>query len=222
MKIFSLNIWFSENFREERTNKLINYLLDNDFDIICLQEAIPEVLSRIYKNIHLIYPFIHTNLKDDFYGICIISKYKIKNKEILNFKDTYMQRCLLSCIINDIIIATTHLESEFGKNCEKKINQFNNSIKLLSQYNKVCFIGDTNLTPKNDKFLNCNDFNDVYLTLDNSKENKYTYDGKTNKYIKNKIRSRIDRAYVKNIKPISFSIEKNIIMSDHYGIKLLI
>ena len=129
-----------------------------------------------------------------------------------------MQRCLIFGKIKNIIVATTHLESEFGKLCSKKVDQLNDSIKLLSSYDKVCFIGDTNLTPKNDKDLILNDFKDIYFEIDNTKENKYTYDGINNPLLSNKIRSRIDRAYVKNLQPISFKLNKEFIMSDHFGI----
>ena len=222
MKIFSLNIWFSDYLKAERAKILAKYLLENDFDIICLQEATTSVLAFIYKLIHEKYPFIHTDIEDDFYGICMISKHEIKNRQILKFKNTRMRRCLLIGEINDIKFATTHLESEFGKFDNKKVEQFNNCINVLSEFDKVFFVGDTNLTPKNNKFLELQEFQDVYLKLDNSKSNKYTYDGVNNPLLKNKIRSRIDRAFTKNVEAKSFDLEKNFIMSDHYGLKISI
>jgi len=222
MKIFSLNIWFSDYLKAERAQILAKYLLENDFDLIFLQEATTSVLAYIYRLIHEKYPHIHTDIEDDFYGICMISKYEIKNREVLKFKNTRMRRCLLIGDVNDIKFATTHLESEFGKLANKKIEQFNDCIKILSEGEKVFFVGDTNLTPKNDQHLNLKDFQDVYLKLDNSKENKYTYDGVKNPLLKNKIRSRIDRAFTKNLEAKSFDLEKDFIMSDHYGLKISI
>jgi len=222
MKLFSLNIWFSDYLRQERTQILTKYLLENDYDIIFLQEVIPCVLAYIYQTIQEKYPHIHTDLEDDFYGTCIISKYELKNREILSFKNTRMRRGLLKADINDITFVTTHLESEFGKLANTKVNQFNDSIELLSSNNKVLLIGDTNLTPKNDSQINLKDFSDAYLKLDNSKENKYTYDGVKNPFLNNKIRSRIDRVFTKNIEVESFDLEKEFIMSDHYGLKICI
>lgn len=220
MIIFSLNVWFSNYLKKERTQILTEYILNNQFDIIMFQEATPYALSSVYKVIHDIYPFIHIDVDDNFYGTCIISKHKIKEKKILKFKNTRMRRGVIYCKINDIIFATTHLESEFGKNQNKKVDQFNNTIKLLSQFDKVVLIGDTNLTPKNDEHLMLEEFKDVYLEIDNSKENKYTYDGKENPLLKNKLRSRVDRALCKNIDFTKFNLEKEIIMSDHYGVIL--
>ena len=57
MKLFSLNIWFSDYLRHERTQILTKYLLENDYDIIFLQEVIPCVLAYIYQTIQEKYPW---------------------------------------------------------------------------------------------------------------------------------------------------------------------
>ncbi len=218
MKIFSLNIWFSDYLKLERAKILYKYLLEKDYDVILLQEVTLPILSYIYNKIVEKYPYIHYNIEDNFYGICIISKYEIQSRQTLEFKNTKMKRCLIYGKIKDIIFGTTHLESEFSKNCETKVNQFNNCINSLSSFDKVIFIGDTNLTPKNDKNLILKEFKDIYLELDKSKDNKYTYDGVNNPLLTNKMRSRLDRAYCKNIVPSRFNLEKEFVMSDHFGI----
>ena len=172
MKIFSLNIWFSDYLKLQRTKILYKYLIENDFDVILLQEVTLPVLSILYKKINEKYPHIHLDIEENFYGVCIISKFEILDREILKFENTKMRRSIIYGKINNIIFATTHLESEFGKICDKKIDQFNNSIALLSKFDKVCLIGDTNLTPKNDKHLILNDFKDIYLEIDKTKETK--------------------------------------------------
>ena len=108
MKIFSLNVWFNDYLKNERSQILAKYLLEKDYDIICLQEVTASMLSYVYKIIHEKYPNIHLDLEDDFYGVCIISKYEIKNREILKFKNSRMKRCLLIGEINNIKFATTH------------------------------------------------------------------------------------------------------------------
>ncbi len=52
MKIFSLNVWFDNFMKKDRTILLIDYILTKEFDIITLQEVTPPVLSLIYKSIH--------------------------------------------------------------------------------------------------------------------------------------------------------------------------
>ena len=218
MRIFSLNVWFENYLKKERLAILIDYIIKNNFDIILLQEITIDFISDLYKLINNLYNYIHIDLDEDYYGTCIISNYEIKDKEIIRFKNSKMRRGLILCNINSIIFATSHLESEFNKDNKIKIEQFNNCIKYLSKFNNVLFIGDTNLTTSDEKKINTLYFKDVYLEIDNSLINKYTYDGKLNPLLNNKIRSRIDRCYVKNIKCKDFNLEKEIIMSDHFGI----
>lgn len=219
MRVLSLNLWFSEYLRKERTKIFVNYILENKPDVICIQEVILPVLAYIYQSIESIYPHIHTSLSDQSYGLAIISKSEISERENLSFKNSKMGRSILFGKINDTIFATIHLESEFRKENKTKIEQFNSMIDLMSKYNKVIIIGDTNLTKNDDPKIEVKEFSDVYLNFDMSKEKSYTYDGKENPIIKNNIRSRVDRLYIKgDFEVKSFEIEKDVIMSDHYAI----
>lgn len=219
MKILSLNLWFSDYLRKERTFIFTNYILENKPDIICLQEVIAPVLAYIYKSLEEIYPHIHTSVEGTGYGLAILSKYPIDERENYNFKFTRMNRGVIFGKVNNIIIATTHLESEFRKENPFKITQFNSMIELLSKYEKVIIVGDTNLTKNDDSKIISKDFVDVYLNFDNTKGKKFTYNGVENPIISNKIKSRVDRMYIKgNISLKSFDLEKNVIMSDHYAV----
>ena len=219
MKILSLNLWFSEYLRKERTLIFINYVLENRPDLICLQEVIAPVLAYIYQGLKEVYPHVHTSVEDYGYGLAIISKYPIENRKNLLFKETKMKRGILYGKVNGCIIATTHLESEFRKVNKCKIEQFNKMMDLLARFNKVIVVGDTNLTKNDEGSIDIKDFKDVYLTFDNSEEKLYTYDGKENPLLKNKIRSRVDRMFIKGETSFkSFNIEKNTIMSDHYAL----
>ena len=219
MKFLSLNLWFSEYLRKERTLIFVNYVLENQPDIICLQEVIAPVLAYIYQSIKDVYPHVHTSVEDYGYGLAIISKLPIENRKNLNFKETRMNRGILYGRVKDCIIATTHLESEFRKVNKCKIEQFNKMMELLTNFDKVIIVGDTNLTKNDESSIDIKDFRDVYLTYDNSKEKLYTYDGKENPILKNKIRSRVDRMFIKGEKSCrSFNIEKEVIMSDHFAL----
>ena len=54
MKIFSLNIWFDDFIKNERAKILIDYIKNNNFDILCFQEITKPIISKIYKNIEKI------------------------------------------------------------------------------------------------------------------------------------------------------------------------
>lgn len=219
MKILSLNLWFSDYLRKERTLIFINYILENKPDIICLQEVIAPVLSYIYKSVESLYPHVHISVEEHGYGLAILSKTPITERRNLSFKHTRMNRGILFGKINNVVIATIHLESEFRKENPYKISQFNSMIELLSKYEKVVIVGDTNLTKNDDNKIIIKDFNDVFLKYDNSKDKMFTYNGVENPILKNKIRSRIDRMYIKgDLKFKSFNLEKETIMSDHYAL----
>lgn len=219
MKLLSLNLWFSEYLRKERTLIFINYILEHQPDVICMQEAIAPVLAYIYQALKDVYPHIHTSVEEHGYGLAIISKYEIENRKNLFFKSSRMRRGVIYGKVNDCIIATTHLESEFRKENKFKIDQFNILMELFSRFEKVIIVGDTNLTKNDDSKIDIRDFKDVYLTYDNSKEKLYTYDGKENPILKNRIRSRVDRMFIKGEKTCkSFKVEKDIIMSDHFAL----
>ena len=218
MKILSLNLWFSDYLRRERTMIFIDYVLKNKPDIIFLQEVIAPVLAYIYKALQDVYLHIHTSVEDQGYGLAILSLTPILNRKNLFFKETRMNRGIIYGKVNDFIIATTHLESEFCKDNPCKIKQLNLIIELLSRNPKVIIVGDTNLINDEESKIDFKDFKDVYLTYDNSKNKLYTYNGIENPILNNKIKSRVDRMYIKgDIRFKSFNIEKNVIMSDHYA-----
>jgi endonuclease/exonuclease/phosphatase family metal-dependent hydrolase len=213
MKLISVNIWFDNYLKYERINLLLDYILKNKPDIIFLQEVKIDILSFLYKKIEFIYKYIHFSVEENNYGLVILSKNEIKNREYYKFNNSKMGRGILFCEINNIIFATTHLESVF-KNEKTKIDQFNNSIKLLSKYNNVIFGGDMNLKKELDSF----NFIDMY---DNSKNNKFTYDGLNNLFIKNKYRNRLDRIYYKgSFKINNFNLNKEYIVSDHFILEI--
>lgn len=219
MKVLSLNLWFSDYLRKERTIIFTNYILENKPDVICLQEVIAPVLAYIYKALENVYPHIHTSVEESGYGLAILSKMPICERRNLSFKETRMNRGIIFGKVDNIIIATTHLESEFRKENPCKVTQFNSMIELLSVFPKVIIVGDTNLTKNDDNKIIVKDFLDVYLNFDNSKDKLYTYNGIENPIIKNKIKSRIDRMYIKgDISLKSFDLEKEVIMSDHYAV----
>ena len=221
MKLITLNLWFDNYLRLERSNIFIEYIKKEEPDVIFLQEATLPVLQYIYIRIQKEYPHIHTSIEEIGYGLAIISKKKINKRKNLGFKNTKMGRSLLYGEIEGIIYATTHLESVFGKEKYKKTEQFNSSITLLSKYDKVIFGGDTNLTNNQSKDLELKEFEDVYIKFKDESE-KYTYDGVDNPLLKNKSRSRLDRLFTKNVNVSSYKVEKDYVMSDHFALKIIV
>ena len=81
MKLISVNIWFDNYLKYERINLLLDYILKNKPDIIFLQEVKIDILSFLYKKIEFIYKYIHFSVEENNYGLVILSKNEIKNRE---------------------------------------------------------------------------------------------------------------------------------------------
>jgi mRNA deadenylase 3'-5' endonuclease subunit Ccr4 len=47
IKILSYNIWFSEDYRSERSIALIETIINNNYDVLCLQEVVPSVFNYL-------------------------------------------------------------------------------------------------------------------------------------------------------------------------------
>ena len=74
MKLITLNLWFDNYLRLERSNIFIEYIKKEEPDVIFLQEATLPVLQYIYIRIQKEYPHIHTSIEEIGYGLAIISK----------------------------------------------------------------------------------------------------------------------------------------------------
>ena len=81
MKILSLNLWFNNESKLERTKICINYIKKQDPDIVFFQEATASVLAYIYQNVNKLYPYVHTSVNNTNYGLAILSKSKMNSKE---------------------------------------------------------------------------------------------------------------------------------------------
>jgi exonuclease III len=135
----------------------------------------------------------------------------------------------------EIVIATTHFESQFNRNIENttKLEQYKESERILEKlynvYKNVILCADLNILPHEEtKFIDT----DKGLWKDSWKENgnknnKFTFDGNTNIYLQMKncrYRSRLDRILYKtnictlnNFERIE-SKEGYTEPSDHYGV----
>lgn len=225
--ISSCNIWFSDHDKKIRTEILCNTIVKNNIDIMCMQEVTTEPYEKIKKTLKYCYPDKITNA----YGCAIISKYPIVQAKTIGMQSN-MGRSLLIAKINIngkiVIVCTTHFESEFNKNNKNKLLQYEYVSAILNKihndYKNVIFCADTNII-KDDKFAFNEEFrgmNDCWKEAGLNKTKKYTYDFRTNKYMRMqnyKFLARLDRILFKcdDIKCKDFDLITEE-FSDHYGI----
>lgn len=214
LTVLSLNIWFDEYCIMERTNALLACIYKYNPDVICLQEVRPIIYEKLIKNLKKYEYHYPKNIKYN-YGCVIFSKYKISKCATIPFKKSNMGRELIIAKIDyqnkEIVICTTHLESEFNKDSPNfiKADQIDESFNVLEniyqQYRNVIFCLDSNLTAEDEislifPFNQKNNWNDAWI-LKGNETNKYTFDGKKNIFLKHRkcrYRSRLDRIIFKS------------------------
>jgi endonuclease/exonuclease/phosphatase family metal-dependent hydrolase len=219
-KIMSYNIWFDKLARITRTNKLIETILKERPNVVCLQEVVSETRTILLQKLQHQYPYHYPSTMDHRYGCLILSKHSIIKSETKAFPSN-MGRALDLITINlgnssdssnssdgKIIIGNTHFESEFEKdNVVKKVQY-----KMASSFLQQIFLktnvddnlmgtflcSDTNVTQYDE-----HEFDDTFKLMSDAwivgglnNEHKYTYDTETNIYIRDSestIRARLDR-----------------------------
>jgi len=218
----------------KRVYLLSTLIYEHKPNIVFLQEITDKILQSIRKNNFILkyYNATKHNIKQCFGNVTLVYKsLKIKSINNILFSKTKMNRHFEEIIIEiqnkQYIFINTHLESYF-KDDKIKLNQLE---ELFKKYNKNTIIGlDSNLSGKKDqKLLKIYGYLDSFIDSGEQDVNKYTYDYKTNKEVKGRYRTRLDRVYFNNLEWNVSNyklIGKNtftkygVEISDHYGIFL--
>lgn len=241
----------------ERTLALISLINSKNPDVMCFQEVRPEIYNILIKYLPE-YKFHFPKKINSNYSCVIFSRFRITKCMNHDFKNSIMGRSLLVTKIDypynfnfnfkqeddifveklDVVVANTHFESLFKKQCinEKKIEQYKITRALLDElYNKyknVIFCSDSNVLSHEEG--NFNDIFDKNMWTDiwkvkGDENNKFTYDNFTNSHLikrfgkSQKYQSRIDRILIKsdNCDTSNYEVIKSVNLiepSDHYGV----
>lgn len=238
ISVMSYNIWFDIAEREKRLISLFEIIKYYNPDVICLQEVIPETAEYLINKLENVYKYIYPKKIELSYGCMIFCRYEISQYIEYKYIKTLMGRklhCVVICYDQkknrNIVIATSHFESEFKKINEIKTRQYTEAQQILNDlseiYGPVIFCSDTNILPDEEKYFFKN-WLDAWQENGYDSLKEYTYDTKLNLNLKNRniqkeIRSRIDRIIYKTnnvLNLISFELIKgfDVEPSDHYGI----
>lgn len=143
MKLICYNIHKGmDEFRRVTLFQLINYLKSLDCDVICLQE----VLYYQFKLMKIILKMdgvfgLHVNKKRMKFGICILSKNKIKDSSHILLSSKKEQRGLLGIDVEDKTIINVHL----GLDIEERKVQISEILNFANiQINNIIICGDFN------------------------------------------------------------------------------
>lgn len=187
IKIISFNI---KSCQECHINHLIDYFVDKKPDVICLQEVdvcskyCQEDICRILgEKLNYEYKYLKTlnrRIKGE-YGICILSKYPIKNYEEYYYNNYNEKRGLQKVKIfiphfnKEIIIFNTHLDYKSSRDLQVK-----ECLDIINKHiNFDCILcGDLNLNPKEEIYnsISCNFQKIIYNNTYSSKRPKQILD----------------------------------------------
>ena len=247
LSILEYNIWFDRFEQEKRLISLLETIDHYSPDVICLQEVIPEISNLLIANLKK-YKYVFPDKIDLAYGCQIFSVRPFIHCKEYEYEKTFMGRKLYCVVIEcnsqeyssnlqNIVIATSHFESEFKKSNPIKTSQYDQAHTILnkyfSSYGPVIMCADTNILPNEEKyFLTEGDESwlDAWSENGADHDKMYTYDTKLNVNLQNRnfhkeIRSRIDRVIYRGrsvLRPLDFKLikrfEDKIEPSDHFGI----
>lgn len=205
MKILTYNINRATDENNKNTlSKILNYLKEKDFDVICLQEVIYPIFTNLKVKLKMDGVFAANIIRPELlYGICILTKGKvITNNHILLSSKTEQRGFLHANITyNDykLNIVNTHL----GLDKQERILQINEILDYV--YNI------------DGKKIICGDFNENNINI-NSYNDMATYTNNQDLSTFSKLNSRIDYLFTnEKIQINRYTVDK-IHYSDHYPI----
>jgi tyrosyl-DNA phosphodiesterase 2 len=246
IKVMSYNIWFDEEFLDERLKSLAKHIEIHAPDVVCMQEVLSSKYDFLKKSLGFKYSY--PDVINYRYGCAIFSNYPISKARTLILPSNMGREMIMAKIAHnilddtktkilstqEIVVFTFHFESEFDRRNILKNVQYEMVSKLMNKlfrtHNNVIMCADTNvLIGEEPYFLKCFiNAKDAWTIMGKDPTSKYTYDGYTNQNLKKRkilLQSRIDRIlYQTNgiIMPIKFELITGlptlIEPSDHHGI----
>jgi len=217
LTVLTYNVWFADLLFDIRAKTILQLILDNNPDIVCLQEVLPEFVRNHLakdKRIRDRYKYISDTTGDSVhpYGVVLLSRYPMARLREIKL-ETGMGRVFLlgDFMINGSLvgIGTVHLES-LGTSHIRAAQLRTIADTLTKGYDHWIVMGDFNfdseinfahgLPPlENDvmKEIIPNAI-DTWLYINKDKSSGKTYDSNINKVIRKWERMRYDRVMLQS------------------------
>lgn len=228
--VLSYNIWFNTYLWRERTEAFIKKIRGLNPHFVCLQEVRSEVFNVLRTSLSE-YHFITQDISVGYFCV-IMSRFPPRETEDYAFASSMGRSLLVGWFPlgdgHEVVVANTHFESVFHRQGNPvKIDQFKTSEdileKILRTSSNVIFCMDSNVLDIEESQL-LGSWCDSWKLKGND-ANKFTYDGKKNKYLTAQnvpYQSRLDRILFKciNWKVSQYQMLDNPRMeiSDHFGV----
>ncbi len=225
-------------------NPILDYIIEQDADIVCLQEAIHINHGDNMTKLRKVYPYIELQLTGRNF-MAVLSKYPVTQVDDLNDEATQSRTYAYHIAFGDdtMLVINNHFESFKLKKEDKEeyvdiikspespnTRQHLKSLmrKIISANKKrgpqVDFIYDYIARRTEKNIILCGDFNDVPVSYTHNKLTKLLNDSYTRggnsyewSYNRNYMYFRIDNIMVSsNIKVCKSKVDKTINTSDHY------
>lgn len=114
LKVLSYNVmaFGKGNIAEWEQNPILNYILESDADILCIQEAQKALVDKAFDRITEVYPYHSLELKAENYIVCF-SKYPICSAEMINYptRSNYSFAYQVLVGTDTLLVINNHLES---------------------------------------------------------------------------------------------------------------
>lgn len=233
---------------EQTKDDIVQYLVDNECDIICMQEASKGCLTAdMHERLSVIYPYQHWEQKQGN-TLTILSKYEITEADSIDYVSTgnFSMYYRLKTPKGNLLVINNHLETnsfsseekaEFGRMMHGNMNksEIKNETKgVMSKLMRA--VAKRNIQAKavanfidyhkDEKMIVCGDFNEWPVSFTHHVIAKNLTDcftatafGPGWSYARNGMRIRIDNILCsKDLTPYECHIDKSIKTSDHYPI----
>mmetsp|Transcript_116777 Transcript_116777/g.183638 ORF Transcript_116777/g.183638 Transcript_116777/m.183638 type:complete len:311 (-) Transcript_116777:231-1163(-) len=143
LRVATLNVWFDEKLREARTGALVSVIKALHFEVVCLQEVVPEVAKHLMRELpewsssdpgdgSSVYP----------YGVMTLVAPGGSPRFSFHELPTQMCRKLLVTHVSELTVASVHLESL--NNHPTRVSQLRECAKVLAPFQNVLLLGDFN------------------------------------------------------------------------------